>query len=382
MADAAGAGTLWAVGDGAVDLAYHGLVAAPGSVIAASALAVGGSATRSVGWYLVTAALPVLFPDGKVLGPRWRWLNVALVVIVCAAVIDPLTDRQADLTDFGSWQNPIGVPRPWDAISGLSFLAHVPLSLVVIVAAIVQLTARFRHGSALTRQQVLLFGLAIAVPILAIPLAFGAGAGSWVFAAAAMPLPFVIGFAVLARGLYDLRTAANRTLVWVMLSAVVAAVYALVIVGVAAVLHVHRGASWLPWAAAAVVAVSFAPLRDVLQRTVNRVTFGRWDEPYDVLAALGQRLEATAETSRLLDDVVAELRGLGLHDVAIIDAADGLIAGDAGVDVDVEELALSAYGRRVGTLTYRRPEPRCATATGGCWRTWPGISVLSCTHAP
>ena len=353
-------GTLWALGDGAVDVAHHGIVAAPGSIAGVAAFAVSGSAIRSVGWYLVTGALPVLFPDGRSLGGRWRWLNYALVVVVCAAVIDPLTDKQADLMGFGAWQNPIGLHRPWDIFSGLALLAHVPLSLLVIVGALAQLVARFRRGSALARQQVLLFALAITIPIFAVPLAFAAGAGNWAFAAAAMPLPIVIGFAVLAQGLYDLRTAANRTLVWLTLSAVVAAIYGLVIVGVAAVMHVHRGAAWLPWAAAAVVAVSFAPLRDVLQRTVNRVTFGRWDEPYDVLAALGQRLEATAEVGRLLDDVVAELHGLGLQSVGILDAADGLIAGDIVREedsaADVDELALSAYGKRVGTLRYRGAE--------------------------
>src|SRR2546430_1602365 len=39
-----GGGFMWALGGAATDLAYHGIQAAPGSVPAASALAVGGSA--------------------------------------------------------------------------------------------------------------------------------------------------------------------------------------------------------------------------------------------------------------------------------------------------------------------------------------------------
>src|SRR5690242_7438957 len=73
----------------------------------------------------------------------------------------------------------------------------------------------------------------------------------------------------------------------------VVGVYALVIAGTGSLIHDSR-AIWLPWLAAGVVAVLFTPLRDVLQHGINRVIFGRWNEPYEVLASLGQRVEATA----------------------------------------------------------------------------------------
>ena len=116
-----------------------------------------------------------------------------------------------------------------------------------------------------------------------------------------------------------------------MISGVVAAVYALFIAGATAMLHLSGHVAWLPWAAAAIVALLFAPLRDSLQRAVNRLTFGRWDEPYDVLADLGQRLEATVDVDRLLDDVSSELAGLGLDDVVICDEDGHVIAGEVFV---------------------------------------------------
>jgi signal transduction histidine kinase len=173
-------------------------------------------------------------------------------------------------------------------------------------------------------------------------------------------LPFAIGFAVLARGLYDIRTATNRTLVWVTISAVIAAIYALFIVGATSVLHVSSDVVWLPWAAAAVVAVLFAPVRDGLQRAVNRLTFGRWDEPYDVLADLGQRLEATVDVDRLLEDVTTELQALGLRDIEVRDTNDQLVAGEfsrssASLEPERVTLSLAAYGQPVGSLRYRPP---------------------------
>ena len=124
----------------------------------------------------------------------------------------------------------------------------------------------------------------------------------------------------------------------------VAAVYALVIAGVGGLLDV-AGAAWLPWVAAGVVAVSFAPLRDELQRGVNRITYGRWDEPYYVLAGLGQRLEATADADRLLEAVVLELTSgwnFGIADRGI----PAPVAG-AGTEAAVA-VPLSSTGDRSG----------------------------------
>jgi signal transduction histidine kinase len=122
---------------------------------------------------------------------------------------------------------------------------------------------------------------------------------------------------------------------------------------VGALLHVP-GAAWLPWVAAGAVAVTFAPLRDGLQRAVNRLTFGRWNQPYDVLADLGQRLEASTDVDRLLVDVVGELRLLGLQEISVADADGRFLAGDPG-GPDTVAVPLTAYGRSVGTLRYRQP---------------------------
>jgi len=240
-------------------------------------------------------------------------------------------DRQADLTNLGHWVNPIAPGRPWDLIGGVAFIAHVPLAVVVTVAIVVQLFRRYRAGSPLLRQQLRLFVAAALLPIVAVPIVFTVdySVGPWIFSATVLPLPFAIGFAVLARGLYDLRTAANRTLVWLTLSAVIAGMYALVIAGIGNRLDM-RGATWLPWVAAAVVAVSFAPMRDALQRAVNRVTFGRWDEPYDVLATLGKQLEATSDVTGLLDQVIDQLNGLGVTRASVGDRLGNVLVGVGG----------------------------------------------------
>ena len=337
-------GVLWAVGGAGADAAYRGVVVAPHSIPAVAAWAVAGSAIRGAGWFIVVIGVPLVFPDGRIPPTRWHWLPAVAAAAIGSAVLGALLAADANL-NLPRLRNPIAPPGHWQQLAGLISLLSLGFGAVAAGGAIAQLRRRLRQGGALERQQLSLFASAVALPIVAGPVVLLTGAGGWLFSAAALPLPVALGFAVLARGLYDLKTAANRGLVWLTLSALVVGVYALVIAGVGTLLHAS-GASWLPWIAAAVVAVSFAPLRDALQRGINRVTFGRWDEPYDVLATLGQRLEATADVDRLLADVVTELEdGLGLRDVAIADSQDRLLAGQLSPGAERVAITLTAYGR-------------------------------------
>ncbi len=347
------AGTLSSIGIAAVDLADRGLLHAVGQVPGASAWADLGAATRTVGWYLATVGVPMFFPDGRLAGPRWRWLPRVAVVGVCAGVFGSVFAAHAQLNELSRWHNPLSSPALnaiADPLSGLSIV----LSTGAAAGTVAQLVVRWRRNGPLQRQQIGMFAAAAAAPVLAAPLSIAGVGGSWLFAVTLLPLPIVVGFAVLARGLYDLATAANRTLVWLTLSAVIVALYAVVLAGVGSVLDV-RGASWLAWVAAAAVAISFAPLRDALQRAVNRLTFGRWDDPYIVLATLGQHVEASADVDRLLTDVAAELETtLRLRDVMILDAQGNALAG---ARAGLARLPLVAYGEPVGMVRYTTTNP-------------------------
>jgi hypothetical protein len=145
-------------------------------------------------------------------------------------------------------------------------------------------------------------------------------------------------------------------------------------------LHLSGHVAWLPWAAAAIVALLFAPLRASLQRAVNRLTFGRWDEPYDVLADLGQRLEATVDVDRLLDDVISELGSLGLDDVAIFDEDGQVIAGVSRRPSRMPVCAVSTArteNRSAPSDTAHPPRP-CVLETAACSMISPGTSAVCC----
>jgi signal transduction histidine kinase len=135
-----------------------------------------------------------------------------------------------------------------------------------------------------------------------------------------------------------------------------------VVIAAAALVPDHH--TWWPSAlAAAVAALLLIPLRETVQRAVTRIVYGRWHEPYEVLAGLGERLEAAADVDRLLDAAVTELTtGLDLRDVSVRGLDGTAVAGAATGTGAGAAIALQAYGATVGCLTYRPPERQLSGA--------------------
>src|SRR5205814_4519668 len=107
-----------------------------------------------------------------------------------------------------------------------------------------------------------------------------------------LPLPLAIGMAILRYRLWDVDLVINRTLVYGVLTAGVLGLYALIVGALGAVFRTGGNLA-ISLVATGLVAVLFQPLRQRLQRGVNRLVYGERDEPYAVLSRLGQRLEGT-----------------------------------------------------------------------------------------
>jgi signal transduction histidine kinase len=341
-----------AVGGALTELGIHGVVAQPGSIPEAGYLAALGPGLQAVGWLLTVIAVPVVFPDGRLPGPRWRWAGWCTGAAVALLLLGNVLSPTANQTRLAHWHSPLGLPGRWSALAdGMSMVA-VGLAVIVAGAAVVGLVARWRRGGPLLRQQVLLFAGVIVLPAgLLVAIIVTGGVPGWTFAVAGLPLPAAIMSATLGQGLYDLRRAAHRTLLWLTLSGFVVAVYAIVVLAAAAAAPDRR--SWWPPAVAAVAAAGLLlPAHRAVQKAVNRIVYGRWREPYDVLADLGEQLVAAADVDRLLAATVDELTaGLDLQQVSVRSLDGALIAGcDVAADTSI---GLDAYGVAVGQLCYR-----------------------------
>lgn len=115
-----------------------------------------------------------------------------------------------------------------------------------------------------------------------------------------------VAVAVLQFQLFDIDIAINRGLVYGGLTLFIVVAYALIVGGLSVAFAQLAPAdnammkTLLPLIATILIVLAFQPLRDRLQRAVNRLMYGERDEPYQVLTRLGQRLEAALEPASAL----------------------------------------------------------------------------------
>src|SRR5215212_6112246 len=242
-----------------------------------------------------------LFPDGRFV-PRWtRW--VALVWI--------------------SWQLPKYWFPEWDSSDPNtlpSWLAFVVWSAALGTVVYAQVYRYRRASNAVQRQQIkwVVFGISAAVlTFIGINVTLAAFApaptspgtlattliGYPLIYAAMLLIPLSIGVAILRYRLWDVDFIINRTLVYGALTASVVLLYVLVVGGLGELLQI-RGSLIISLIATGLAAVTFQPLRERLQLTVNRLMYGERDDPYTVLSRLGQRLETSLAPDAVLPAAV------------------------------------------------------------------------------
>ena len=334
-------------------LAYTLLVApeTPLPSLTAAGSLLPGAWLAPAGCFLV---LLIVFPRGR---PSSRWMTrVAWGIPLLAAASLALSAVQ-----------PGPLPPPFDAednvlglagADGSADLALVPATAVALLGllAAADMVRRFRRATGDERQQFKWFAYLTGwVPVLLLVWTalsvLAPDRVAWLetlFPFLLVSVPVAIGTSVLKYRLYDIDVVINRTLVYGALSACVVACYALTVGALGAAFRA-QGDLAVSLVATGVAAVLFQPLRQRLQRGVNRLLYGERDDPYAVLARLGRRLEATLTPDAVLPAIVQTVReALRLPYVAL-----RLAAGPA----DPARTGRPARGRRG-----RHAHPRDAAA--------------------
>jgi signal transduction histidine kinase len=330
-----------------VELLVTHLAANPGDRPATAFLLV-AFIVRGAGWLVLAIILPLVFPDGAT-GRARLWLRIAFLTLglfVVGLLLQPtINDDRVPDTD-----NPVGLPGDLHLIADGVIVFAFALGAVCLVAGLVSVASRWRHGTALVRQQVGWFVLGTLVTVAGAAVLASGVLGAPVFSVAVAALPVAVGVAVLQHRLYEVDVLVNRALLYALLTSAVVAVYVLVVGGVGAVLDA-RGAGWLPLLATAVVAVGFQPLREALQRGINRMTYGAWHEPHELVRGLNTRLEQAVSPDRALADVLAAVRDDLRLEFLAVRSPDGDVLAEAGSPTDADRrLPLVHAGTPVGTL--------------------------------
>jgi signal transduction histidine kinase len=267
--------------------------------------------------------LPVLFPDGRPPSARWR----SLLAAASATTVIAMAARALDVRSLADVHlpTPLGLADPGGRLHLFAEAASLML-LALATAALASVFVRQRRTSGDRRQQLKWFGLAIA---FAVPVVVAGTLADEVFnptfqinemvvPTAFVCIPIAVAFAVLRYHLYDIELVINRTLVYGMLAAIIAAAYVAVVVGAGALVGTRTQLSWLPLLAAGGVALAFQPLRTQLERLANRLVYGRRASPYDALAALSRQTARMAPSQQLLADTLrAVCQAVGLPSASI-----------------------------------------------------------------
>jgi len=238
-----------------------------------------------------------LFPDGRPLSRRWRWLVWATVGVVVVGYLGNTFGPHG----YAGGGFPHASTGVLGTVLGLAYPAFAVGGLCGGLG-LVSLVIRYRRSTSEVRHQIrwLLFaGLLYIIPFATyISLLEAAHLNlEWIAAISVLGLgtvPFAMAIAVLKYRLYDIDIIISRTFVYVSLAALITGVYVGVAVGIG---HLVGGGGkpnlGLSILATAIVAVGFQPARERLQRGANRLVYGRRASPYEVLSNFSQRVAGT-----------------------------------------------------------------------------------------
>jgi hypothetical protein len=273
-------------------------------------------------WYiwftLIGIAVPLLFPTGRLLSPRWRpavWITAsALVLSIVGAGLEP---ARLDLS--------VPVPNPLVASGWLAQVAEVVVVTGNLLAAIAfglaaaSLVVRVRRSRGTERAQLKWFALVgvLATGVLAIAMLEVLFPGGWrkypgafgwnaFLLLAIVGIPAATGIAILRHGLYDIDVVIQRTLVYGALTATLALGY---LMGVLMAQQIVGAESSFAIAVSTLaMAALFRPARARIQALVDRRFYRRRYDARQTLEQFGSHLRDELDLEALGSDLRSVVR--------------------------------------------------------------------------
>lgn len=271
------------------------------------------------GWVLLIFPLlfiPLLFPTGRPLSSRWRWvLWLGVGMLVFFTFVATFANEWGPIEGY-EWtiQNPIGfISQEW-----FNIYFNLPWSITLAaltILSVISLFVRYKRAGTLEREQIkwLLYACAIFVFIY-IP-------GIWIsdlqnevnviwsllFVLAILCIPLSIAVAILRYRLYDIDVIIRRTLVYGTLSASLALIYLGGVVMMQSVLSALTGESRseiVTVVTTLVIAALFTPLRKRIQHDIDRRFYRRKYNAEQALSAFAAQARQVTDLDELTGHVV------------------------------------------------------------------------------
>ena len=291
-------------------------VVAPPDAIPAELLAI-GAIVNEAGFIwpviLVVVGVPLIFPEGHLLSRRWGAIVVLCVIAVPLDALARIVGPEV-LTGTGL-PNPFAVPALAPVAEALDLITSL-ISIIAFAAAVLAIVLRYRRGDEVERHQLKWLIAVAAVAAVAFPILFLAPAGLVAEAAlvvgllSLLALPLAIGVAILRYHLYEIDRIISRTIGWGLVTGLLVAAFAALVVGLQALLDDVTQGETLAVAASTLIAFAlFQPVRRTVQTAVDR----RFDRArYDsqqMADAFGERLRAEVDLEAVAGDLTRSVEG-------------------------------------------------------------------------
>ena len=299
----------------------------------------------------------VLFPTGRPLTPRWRWLiyfGVGLMVffVLMITFAEALVPAGSDSVDW-RFDNPIGfLKEEWINRIVSPFIIALP---VWVILCAVSLLFRFRRSQGVEREQIKWLFYAAAVFALSYVPAFFLTDFSdtedtwnmlWIIGMLAIPV--AIAFAILRTRLYDIDIIIRRTLQYTLLTGLLVMVYfGSVVVLQSLVENITGGQSPIVIVISTLaIAALFNPLRIRVQDFIDRRFFRKSYDAEQTLARFAVVARDEVDMDKLSaallnaveETIQPEMVNLWLQPVARLRPARIVTAGQVGKEESELEL--------------------------------------------
>ncbi len=296
-----------------------------------------------VPYFFVLPFVLLLFPDGRPATPRWRPVVIGFMVLAgVTTVVRMFSHIEPDMVP--GVMNPLGFLRdPWQYVTLVGAIVCLFGATGLGIASL-RVRARGAVGAQRAQLQWLSLGGIVLLLALLDPFTSQDVGGDIVFAIGLAAPPLAIAVAMVRHQLFDVEFALNRTIVFVVLSAIVVGVYLGVVVAVGSV----APSSTLGVVLVAIVAVVAASGRSIVQAGVDRWLFGHRRDPYAVVARVGRHVAPASEPQEALQRLVDALRDALRLPYVAFDGALTVTSGEAVADWHTEPVF--ALGQQVGEL--------------------------------
>jgi signal transduction histidine kinase len=236
----------------------------------------------------------MLFPDGRLVSPRWRGAAAVCWLAAVLLCVPSLLEPGSIPAPFTSLSNPLSIAGIRGATIAAGLVGWV-LAVVGMGLGAGSLALRWRRSHGDVRQQlklVLAVGAVVAAAATFDMLTWfpwphgGLSVRIGIVGLLLSVFAVAVGVAVTRYRLYDVDVAIERTAVYGALTLLLAAAYAVTALALGTALGSHT--AWVTAASTLVVAVAFRPLRSALQDLVDR-RFSR--ARYDAIRLVTEFLE-------------------------------------------------------------------------------------------